>query len=161
MRVSLISPVLPALRPVFDVSDAEIGLIITAYTLPGIFISPFIGLVADRIGRKRVLVPLLVTFGAAGVGIAFTTDFTLVLGLRFLQGVGASALVTLAITLIGDIYDGTQRNTLIGVNGSVIGTGAAFYPLLGGVLAVLRWNVPFPLFRRRRTRRPLCVGCVG
>lgn len=146
MGVSLISPVLPALRPIFGVSDTEIGLLITAYTLPGIFITPFIGLVADRIGRKRVLVPLLITFGIAGAGIAFTADFTVVLGLRFLQGIGASALVTLAITLIGDIYDGTQRTALIGVNGSMIGIGAAFYPLLGGALAVLHWTIPFLFF---------------
>lgn len=146
MGVSLISPVLPELRPVFGVSDAEIGLVITAYTLPGIFITPFIGLVADRIGRKRVLVPLLVTFGVAGAGIAFTRDFTVVLGLRFLQGIGASALITLAITLIGDIYQGDQRDALIGVNSSMVGTGAAFYPLLGGALAVLRWNGPFFFF---------------
>lgn len=36
MGVSLISPVLPDLRAVFGVSDAQIGLVITAYTLPGI-----------------------------------------------------------------------------------------------------------------------------
>ncbi len=37
MGVSLVSPVLPSLRPAFGVSDAQIGLVITAYTLPGIF----------------------------------------------------------------------------------------------------------------------------
>lgn len=146
MGVSLISPVLPELRPVFDVSDSGIGLIITAFTLPGIFITPFIGLVADRIGRKRVLIPLLFTFGISGAAIAFTTDFTIVLALRFIQGIGASALVSLAITLLGDIYEGTQLDALIGVNGSMIGVGAAFYPIVGGGLAVIRWNVPFLFF---------------
>lgn len=56
MGVSLISPLLPTLRPVFGISDAEVGLFITAYSLPGIFITPFMGYVADRIGRKWVLV---------------------------------------------------------------------------------------------------------
>jgi MFS family permease len=146
MGVSLISPVLPELRQVFGVSDAQIGLVVTAYTLPGVFITPFVGIVADRAGRKRVLVPLLALFGLGGAGIAFTTDFAVLLGLRFLQGIGASALVTLAITLIGDRYEGSQRDTLIGLNGSMIGTGAAFYPILGGGLAVLRWNAPFLFF---------------
>lgn len=146
MGVSLISPVLPALRPVFGVTDAEVGLLITAYTLPGIFITPFIGWAADRLGRRRVLVPLLVTFGVAGAAIAVTPDFTLVLLLRFLQGIGATALVTLAVTLIGDVYDEGQRAAVIGVNGSLIAAGAAFYPLLGGALASVRWNVPFLFF---------------
>ncbi len=146
MGVSLISPVLPGLRPVFGVSDAQIGLVITAYTLPGIFLTPAIGLVADRIGRKLVLVPLLILFGVAGAAIAFTTNFSHVLALRFLQGIGASALVTLAITLLGDLYAGRQLDALIGINGSTVGVGAAFYPLLGGGLSTIRWNVPFLFF---------------
>lgn len=146
MGVSLISPLLPDLRPVFGVSDAEVGLFITAYSLPGVFITPFIGYVADRVGRKWVLVPLLFTFGVAGAGIAFTTNLLAALCLRFLQGIGATALIMLAVTLIGDRYEGNRRDTLIGINGSMIGFGAAFYPLLGGSLATLRWNVPFLFF---------------
>ncbi|WP_254824933.1 MFS transporter [Haloglomus halophilum] len=146
MGVSLISPLLPELRSVFGVSDAAVGLFITAYSIPGIFLTPFIGYAADRIGRKWVLVPLLFTFGIAGAGIAFTTNLFVALGLRFLQGIGATALVMLAVTLIGDIYEGNRRDTLIGINGSMIGVGAAFYPLLGGVLATVRWSVPFLFF---------------
>lgn len=146
MGVSLISPVLPELRGIFDVTDAQVGLVITAYTVPGIFITPFVGLVADRVGRRRVLVPLLFIFGIAGVAIAFARTFQEVLALRFLQGIGASALVTLAITLIGDCYDGDRRDAIMGVNGSTIGTGAATYPVVGGALAAVRWNVPFVFF---------------
>ncbi|THE63813.1 MFS transporter [Salinadaptatus halalkaliphilus] len=146
MGVSLISPVLPQLQAVFDVSDAQIGLVITAYTLPGVFLTPFIGLIADRIGRRRVIIPLLFIFGAAGAGMALATSFTELLALRFLQGIGASALVTLAVTLIGDVYEGGRQNAVMGVNSSMLGTGAALYPLIGGGLAGIRWNVPFLFF---------------
>lgn len=146
MGVSLISPVLPDLRGVFGVSDAEIGLILTAYTLPGVFLTPFVGLAADRFGRRRVIVPLLFTFGVAGAAISFSTNFSEVLVLRFLQGVGASALVTLAITLIGDFYSGDRRNHVMGINGSMVGVGAAVYPVIGGTLGAVRWNYPFLFF---------------
>ncbi|MFT4880085.1 MAG: ACDE family multidrug resistance protein [Salinirussus sp.] len=146
MGVSLLSPVLPELRSVFDVTDAQVGLLITVYTLPGAVIAPFAGLAADRFGRRRVLVPLLITFGVAGAGIAVVTDFRYVLALRFLQGVGASALVTLAVTIIGDAFEGRQRDALIGLNGSATSAGAAVYPLIGGALAAVRWNVPFLFF---------------
>lgn len=146
MGISLISPVLPVLRPVFGVSDAQVGLVITAYTLPGIVLTPLIGVLADRIGRKRVLVPLLFTYGIGGAGVAMASSFSTVLALRFLQGIGASALAMLAITLIGDIYAGQTRRTLIGVNSSMMSTGAAFYPLLGGGLAILYWWLPFALY---------------
>ncbi|MEF8780460.1 MAG: MFS transporter [Haloferacaceae archaeon] len=146
MGVSLISPVLPDLRPVFGVSDAQIGLVITAYTLPGIVVTPFIGLVADRIGRRNTLVPLLVLFGVAGAAIGFVDSFRSVIALRFLQGIGASALVTLAITVVGDVYVGPRRTAVIGLNASTIGTGAALYPLVGGALATIRWSAPFLFF---------------
>lgn len=133
MGVPLISPVLPELRAVFGVSNVQVGLVITVYTLPGIVLSPFVGVVADRIGRRRVVAPLLFVFGIGGAGVSFATSFAEVLALRFLQGVGASALITLAVTLIGDVYDGTRRDAVIGLNGSAIGTGAALYPMIGGV----------------------------
>lgn len=146
MGVSLISPILPDLRGVFGISDAAVGLVITAYTLPGIFLTPFVGLVADRFGRRRVIVPLLVTFGGAGAAISFAGSFTEVLVLRFVQGIGASALVTLAVTLIGDFYEGARRDAVMGVNGSTIGIGAASYPLIGGTLGAIRWEAPFLFF---------------
>lgn len=146
MGVSLLSPVLPALRATFGITDAQVGLIITVYTLPGIVLTPFVGLVADRIGRRRTLVPLLVLFGLAGAGIALTDTFRQVLVLRFVQGIGASALVTLALTLAGDYYDGERQRSVIGLNSSALGTGAALYPLIGGVLAGIRWELPFAFF---------------
>lgn len=146
MGVSLISPVLPDLRPIFGISDAQVGLIITTYTLPGVFLTPFVGLAADRIGRRRVLVPLLFTFGIAGAAISFTSDFGVVLVLRFIQGVGASALVTLAVTLIGDYYTGEGRDYVMGINASMIGVGTALYPVIGGTIGAIRWSYPFLLF---------------
>lgn len=146
MGVPLISPVLPEFRVVFGVSNVQVGLVITVYTLPGIVLSPFVGVVADRIGRRRVVAPLLFVFGIGGAGVSFATSFAEVLALRFLQGVGASALITLAVTLIGDVYDGTRRDAVMGLNGSAIGIGAALYPMIGGLLAAIRWTAPFLFF---------------
>lgn len=144
--MSLISPALPALRSVFGISDSQVGLLITVYTLPGVVLGPVVGIVADRIGRKRTVVPLLCLFGVAGAGVAAATSFRQVLLLRTLQGVGGSALITLSVALIGDLYRDDNRAALLGINGSVISTGAAGYPLVGGVLAGLRWNAPFLFF---------------
>lgn len=146
MGVSLISPVLPDLRPVFGVTDSQVGLVITMYTLPGIFLTPLVGLLADRFGRRRVIVPLLLIFGIAGAAITFADRFAVVLALRFVQGIGASALVALAVTLIGDLYTGARRNAVVGLNGSAIGIGAAIFPVIGGWLAGVRWNAPFLFF---------------
>ena len=66
--------------------------------------------------------------------------------MRFFQGIGATALVTLAVTLIGDFYQGGQRDGVIGVNASMLSVGAALYPLIGGILGSIRWNLPFLFF---------------
>lgn len=146
MGVSLITPVLPDIRAALGLTDTQVGLVLTAYTLPGIVLTPFVGLVADRIGRRRTVLPLLFLFGTAGASIAVVRDFEVILLLRFLQGVGASALITLSLTLIGDFYEGDRQNAVIGLNGSVAGSGAAVYPLVGGFLATIDWFVPFLLY---------------
>lgn len=146
MGVSLLSPVLPALGTVFGVSDTQVGLMITVFTVPGMLITPFVGLAADKIGRRRTLVPLLFLFGVAGSLIAFTETYRQVLILRFVQGIGGSALVTLSLTLAGDYYEGTRQKAVIGLNSSALGLGAAIFPLVGGVLAGIRWELPFAFF---------------
>jgi MFS family permease len=52
----------------------------------------------------------------------------------------------LTVTLLGDLFSGQQRQTLIGANAAVLAVGAAGYPLLGGGLAALTWAAPFACF---------------
>ncbi|MCU4719150.1 MFS transporter [Halapricum hydrolyticum] len=146
MGVSLISPIFPAVVEHFEISERQVGLLVTAYTLPGIFVALGIGVLADRFGRKVVLVPLLVLFGVAGTAGAFAPDFRTLVALRVFQGVGGAGLVTLSITLIGDFYDGPQRGAAMGVNASVLSVATAVYPFLGGVVGTLGWYAPFLLF---------------
>ena len=146
MGVSLLTPVLPRLKTVFGVGDPAVGLLVPAFTLPGVVLTPLAGIAADRFGRRRTLVPLLVLFGVAGAASAFAPDFATVLALRVLQGIGGSALIMLAITLIGDYYDDPRRSAAIGINGGAIGSSGAIFPLVGGMLATVRWEAPFLFF---------------
>jgi ACDE family multidrug resistance protein len=93
-----------------------------------------------------VLVPCLVGYGVTGGSIVVVQQFDVILALRAAQGGAASGLVTLAVTLIGDTFDGARRNQLMGVNGAAISVGTAAYPLLGGALAELSWTAPFALY---------------
>lgn len=146
MGVALLGPVLPTLKGVFAISDAQVGLVLTAYTVPGIILAPFVGLISDRVGRKRVLVPLLVLYGVAGTASATVQSFEQLIFFRLLQGIGASSLITLAVTLIGDYYEGVRRDEAVSMNSSAIGIGAAIFPALGGILVVAHWTAPFLFF---------------
>ncbi|MFC6722908.1 MFS transporter [Halobium palmae] len=146
MGVSLISPALPAVQEAWNISEAQASLLLSAFTLPGIFLTLPIGLLTDRIGRKPILIPALIVFGLSGSGIIFISDFTLILALRAIQGAASSTIAMLTVTLLGDLYSGEQRRVLIGTNAAILAVGAAGYPLLGGALATLAWSAPFACF---------------
>ena len=146
MGVSLISPVFPSMIEHFRISDQQIGLIVTAYTFPGVVVSILIGVLADRYTRKGVLVPLLMLFSVAGVAQAAAPTFQTLLALRVLQGIGGAGLVTLSTTLIGDYYDGSERGAAMGLNASVLSIATASYPIIGGLLGTIGWYAPFSLY---------------
>ncbi|MFD1643819.1 MFS transporter [Halohasta litorea] len=146
MGVSLISPALPAVQEAWNISESQASLLLSAFTLPGIFLTLPIGLLTDRIGRKPALIPALIVFGLSGGGIIFISDFTIILALRAIQGAASSAIMMLTVTLLGDLFTGEQRRVLIGTNAAILAVGAAGYPLLGGALATLAWSAPFACF---------------
>jgi MFS family permease len=143
---ALVSPLLDTLTGVYGVSEAEIGLLIAAYTAPGIFVIPVVGVLADRYGRKPLLAAGLLLFGCAGVALSLTTDFRAVLALRVLQGVGGAAIVPVIITSIGDLYVGATEATAQGLRLSTSGLTQAVFPAIAGVLVVLAWQYPLLLY---------------
>ena len=145
MAVSSIAPALPAIVRDLGISKLQVGLLITAFTLPGVVLSPFLGVLADRFGRKRILVPSIFLFGVAGAACALTRDFNVLVVLRVFQGMGGAALGALNVTIIGDLYSGSRRTAAMGLNASVLSIGTASYPLIGGALASLGWYYPFYL----------------
>ncbi len=145
LGVASITPAFPEMIRYFAISPREVGLLITVFTLPGVILTPVLGVAADRLGRKKVIVPSLLLFGVAGTACAFTSDFFVLLILRMFQGIGAASLGSLNATLIGDLYKGPQRATAMGYNASVLSVGTASYPAIGGALALLGWNFPFLL----------------
>ena len=146
LGTALVSPLLASLTGPFGVSDVEVGLLISAYTAPPIVTIPLAGVLADRYGRKPLLVAGLLLFGAAGTAIALTTDFGVVLGLRFLQGVGFAGLTPMIITSIGDLYTDTVEATAQGVRFMTSGVYQATFPLLGGALVGIAWQYPFLIY---------------
>ncbi len=145
MGISSIAPVFPQIVAHFGITEQEVGWLITIFTLPGIILNPLTGIMADRFGRKNILVPLLLLFAFAGVACAFTHTFTQLLVFRFFQGIGGSSLGPINAAVVGDIYKGKKRTAVMGYIGMAISLGAAAYPAIGGGLATIGWYVPFLL----------------
>lgn len=145
LGVASVTPAFPKLAQVLNLSPGNTGLLITVFTLPTLVLGPIIGVLADRLGRKKILVPSLLLFGIAGIACAFARNFNLLLLFRFLQGIGAASLLSLSITLIGDLYKGERRTEAMGYNASVSSIGTALYPTISGALATSAWYYPFML----------------
>ena len=145
MGVASIAPALPGIVRDLGISKLDVAWLITAFSLPGMLLAPFIGVLADRFGRKRILVPSIFLFAIAGTACAFTREFNILIIFRVFQGIGAAAMGTINVTLIGDLYLGRRRVEAMGLNASALSIGAAGYPLIGGALAALAWYYPFYL----------------
>jgi predicted MFS family arabinose efflux permease len=143
LGVASIAPALPTIAQELGISTQRVGMLITVFTLPGVFLAPLFGFLADRFGRKTVLAPALLLFACAGAACAGASDFRTLLVWRLVQGIGAAPLGSINITLVGDLYEGRRRMTAMGYNASVLSVGTASYPLLGGALAALAWRAPF------------------
>ena len=144
MANTLVTPAIPDIVRDLDVGTAAVGLMLAAVTAPGILLAPLIGVLADRFGRKELLIPCLVIFGLSGGLASFAPNYPTLLALRFGQGIGAAGLLNLAVVLIGDNWEGSERARMMGRNAACLTAAIAVLPPLGGGLAALGgWRLTF------------------
>ena len=125
------------------------SLVISVYLLASTTTLPLYGKLSDMYGRKPVFMFSASTFitGSALCGLAW--DMPSLIAFRALQGLGAGGVLTLSLTIIGDLFDVEERARLQGVFGSVWGISSVVGPLVGGAIVQFwdwRWvffiNVP-------------------
>jgi ACDE family multidrug resistance protein len=143
MMAAIITPAFPTIMEALGISEQSIGLLISVYTFPNFLLLPLTGVMADRFGRKKLLVPALFLYGIFGGLCALAPDFKTLLILRALQGIGGAPLLPICNAIIGDLFSGQKRVEAMGFNTMVMYVGYVIYPLLGGALAGLAWNYAF------------------
>ncbi len=144
MANTLVAPAIPDILDGLGVAQSRAGLLLAAATLPGVVVAPLIGLLADRYGRREVLIPCLATFGLFGGLSGLAPTFSLLLAARLVQGVGSAGLINLAVVVIADHWHGPDRARVIGQNSAVLTISLAVLPPLGGALTdVAGWRATF------------------
>src|SRR6266571_5087516 len=114
----------------------------TAYLLTSTVMVPIYGKLSDIFGRKPIFLIGVVVFliGSALSGAA--QDMNQLIAFRALQGLGAGALMPIAIAIVGDLFTPRERARWQGVTGAVFGLSSIIGPLVGGWLtqyASWRW----------------------
>lgn len=137
-------PVLPLFAKSLGVSAAAVGLTLSAFAVARMFLNIPSGLVADRWGRRILLVggPLITGVGSVLSGTANSLELLLLW--RFVAGVGSAMYMTGAIIVVTDIATDSNRGRLLAVNQGALLAGVTLGPAVGGVVAeFLGLRAPF------------------
>jgi ACDE family multidrug resistance protein len=148
MANTMLLPVFPQMRKALGLTLQEISLMFVIVSFTAALLNPFGGILADRWGRKKIVVPSIFLYGAAG-GLAgaallmLENPFRTVLFFRFLQGVGSATPMYLAVALAGDIFQSQERTRVMGFLEIANGLGKLSSPIIGGIAGLLGWYAPF------------------
>ena len=149
MSGATIAPSLPQMAVIFqDVPNSAFlsKLILTLPALTIALFSPIAGFLADRYGRLKVLFPALIIYAFAGSLGFFVADLYIILIGRAVLGIAVACIMTIAITLIGDYFQGAEMTKFIGMQAAFMSLGGAVFVGLGGYLADINWSYPFLIY---------------
>ena len=141
---TIVSVAVPSIVDDLGLTSSEVQWIQESYTLVfAAFLLAF-GTLADRIGRRRMLVIGTVVFTLASVWAGLSQSGTELIWARLLQGLGGAAMLPTTLSLINANYTGKARGIAFAIWGSTIGGMAAVGPLLGGWLTTdFSWHWAF------------------
>ena len=149
MAGATIMPALPAMRERFsDVPGADMWVRLVL-TMPALFIvlwAPVAGVIADRFGRKRLLVASVLLYALAGGSGCVANSIPALLTGRAFLGLAVAGIMTSALALIADYLEGPGRSSFMGVQGAEMAFGGVVFLMAGGVLADIHWRAPFLVY---------------
>ena len=135
MDVTIVNVALPAIQQDLHATLSGLQWILDAYTLVVATLLMLSGSLSDRFGRRRVFQIGLVLFTAGSLLCSLAHTIGQLIGFRALQGLGASMLNPVALSIIANAFpERKARAQAVGVWGAVAGVSLAIGPLIGGAL---------------------------
>jgi len=131
-------------------SQSQLEWGINSYTLVFAGLLFTFGIIGDRIGRKRMLIIGLLSFGVFSLLTAYAHTPDQLIWARAAMGLGAAAVMPQTLSIITNVFDPGERARAIGIWATAVGIGVAIGPVVGGLLLAHFWwgsvfllNVPF------------------
>lgn len=145
----LIAPVLPRMQAHFAETPGAAVLVPVALTLPALviaFLAPLAGVLADRVGRRSLLLASMLLYSLCGVLPLWLDSLGLIVASRAGIGLAEAGIMTCCTTLMGDYFDGQRRERLFALQMVATSLSAALFMGLGGALGESGWRTPFALY---------------
>ncbi|MEQ1737006.1 MAG: DHA2 family efflux MFS transporter permease subunit, partial [Rhodoglobus sp.] len=146
---TIVNVAIPSIVDELGTSSTEVQWVQESYTLVFASLLLVFGTLADRFGRRRLLMIGVVVFALSSVAAALADSGELLILSRLVQGVGGAMILPASLSIINATFRGRDRAIAFAVWGSTIGGMAAVGPLLGGWLTTYfswRWafgiNIP-------------------
>jgi EmrB/QacA subfamily drug resistance transporter len=140
---TVVTLALPEIRHDLDASSTALQWVMNVYLLTITVLVVTAGRLGDMFGRRRLFLIGLVVFGAgAALSAVSSTEEVLIAG-RVVQGVGAAALLPLAIALVAAAFPKPQQPRAYGIWAAVSAVALGLGPIVGGVLVDVSWRLIF------------------
>lgn len=149
MANATIAPALPGLERLFagDPNAALLTrLLVPAPSLSVAIVAPLVGIAADRIGRRRLLLFGVVLFVLSGCAGLVLPDLPTIFASRLVLGIAVALIMTAQTALVGDYFSGDDRNALTGLQISARNLGGLVFILTAGWVATLSPRLPFAIY---------------
>lgn len=144
LSTSIVNVTLPSLAAAFDAPFDAVRWVVLAFLLSSTLSVIATGRLADRLGRRRVLLAGTAVFVAGSAACALAPTLPLLVAARMLQGLGAAAMTALAVASVNDTVARERAGRAMGLLGSVSAAGTALGPGLGAALLALgAWPAVF------------------
>lgn len=145
LEISSVPVILPTLEKVLNANLRDMQWIMNIYTIGCTTVLMAAGTLADRYGRKRILMITLILFGISSLVCGLADNIALLIISRFFQGVsGGAMLICQVATLSHQFQEGKERSRAFSIWGIILGVGLGFGPIIGGsIIAILSWQWVF------------------
>lgn len=137
---SLVAPALPVIAKDLSATTGDISWVLTAYLLAASVFTPILGRLGDMIGKRRVLLAVLVIFFAGTVLAALAPNLIVLIVARAMQG-AAGAIMPLSIGIVRDELPRERVGVIVGLLSALFGIGAGVGIVAAGpIVDHLSWH---------------------
>lgn len=146
-------PLIPEVTKELHTTPFLVNFSISIYTIFLALMQMIYGPLTDSIGRRKVMLPGILIYLVATIGCYFSSSIESLLVFRSLQAIGIAAGSVVAVTVIGDLFEGKERIQPMGTFQMLVSLGPVLGPVVGGFLsASFDFHMIFIAL--------ICVGCI-